>query len=114
MGLMSGLLGISGGVIEVPLQRYIAGISLHNAIANSSVLVLWTSLSAAIVSLLHGTAIGAFEWQTPIGLALIMIPSSYLGGMLGARLLKHVSVDLLNWIYASLMLLVGVKMLFGQ
>ena len=114
MGLVSGLLGISGGVIEVPLQRYFAGISLRNAIANSSVMVFWASLSASIVSLFHGTAIGIFEWKTPLGLALIMIPSSYLGGMLGARLFKHVSVTILNWVYVGLMLIVGIKMLFGQ
>ncbi len=114
MGLVSGLLGISGGVIEVPLQRYFAGISLRNAIANSAVVVFWASLCASVVSLLHGTTIGAFEWKVPLSLALIMIPSSYLGGMLGARLLKHVSTSLLNWVYVGLMLLVGVKMLFGQ
>ena len=114
MGMVSGVLGISGGVVEVPLQRYLANISLRNAIANSSVMVFWTSLSAAIVSFAHGTSIGAFEWQTPFGLALIMIPSSYVGGLLGANLLKHVSANKLRWIYAVLMLIVGIKMLFGQ
>ena len=115
MGLVSGILGISGGVIEVPLQRYFAGISLRNAIANSSVMVFWASLSAAIVSLYYGRYTGAIaDWTTPFGLALIMIPSSYLGGMLGARLLKHVSIEILNWSYVGLMLLIGTKMLIGQ
>ena len=114
MGLVSGILGISGGVVEVPLQRHFAKISLHNAIANSSVMVFWASLAAAVVSLVHGSTIGAFEWQTPLGIALIMIPSSYIGGMLGAKMLRHIQVDKLKWIYVALMLVVGIRMLFGQ
>lgn len=114
MGLVSGLLGISGGVIEVPLQRYYARIALHNAIANSAVMVFWASLTAAVVSLIYGNKIGAFEWETPFTIALIMIPTSYLGGMLGARLLSHISPDKLKWLFAGLMFVVGIKMLFAQ
>lgn len=114
MGLVSGVLGISGGVVEVPLQRYFSNISIHNAIANSSVMVFWASLAAAVVSLVHGHAIGAFEWQTPIGIALIMIPSAYIGGMIGAKMLRHIPADKLKWIYVALMLVIGIRMLFGQ
>jgi uncharacterized membrane protein YfcA len=47
----------------------------------------------------------------PLGLALVLIPTSYLGGVLGAKWLKMVSVDGLKWLYAGLMLVIGVKML---
>jgi serine protease Do len=114
MGLVSGLLGISGGVIEVPLQRHLANISLQNAIANSSVMVFWASLAAAIVALVHGNSIGAFEWQKVVGIALVMIPSSYIGGMLGAKMLPHLPTHKLKWVYVALMLFIGVRMLFGQ
>ncbi|MEO5341941.1 MAG: TSUP family transporter [Gammaproteobacteria bacterium SHHR-1] len=114
MGLVSGLLGISGGVIEVPLQRHLANISLQNAIANSSVMVFWASLAAAVVALVHGSSIGAFEWQKVLGIALVMIPSSYIGGMLGAKMLPHLPTHKLRWVYVALMLLIGVRMLFGQ
>jgi uncharacterized membrane protein YfcA/S1-C subfamily serine protease len=114
MGLISGLLGISGGVVEVPLQRHLANISLQNAIANSSVMVFWASLAAALVALFHGSSIGAFEWQKVLGIALVMIPSSYIGGMLGAKMLPHLPTHKLKWVYVALMLLIGVRMLFGQ
>ncbi len=114
MGLVSGILGISGGVIEVPLQRYYAKIALHNAIANSAVMVFWASLTASIVSLAYGNKIGAFEWETPFVIALIMVPTSYVGGMIGARLLGYISPEKLKWLFSSLMLVVGIKMLFGQ
>ena len=111
MGLVSGILGISGGVIQVPLLRYLESIRWKNAIANSSILVFVTSLVAAITSLTHGTVIGAYDLSQPLGLALVLIPTSYLGGVLGAKWLKMVSVDGLKWLYAGLMLVIGVKML---
>lgn len=111
MGLVSGMLGISGGVIQVPLLRYLESIRWKNAIANSSILVFVSSLVAAITSLTHGTVIGAYDLSQPLGLALVLIPTSYLGGVLGAKWLKMVSVDGLKWLYAGLMLVIGVKML---
>ena len=111
MGLVSGLLGISGGVVQVPLLRYLEDIRWKNAIANSSIMVFSASLVAAVVSLIHGTVIGAYDLMQPLGLAMVLIPTSYLGGVLGARWLKMVSVDGLKWLYAGLMLVIGIKML---
>ena len=111
MGLVSGMLGISGGVIQVPLLRHFESIRWKNAIANSSAMVFAASLVAAITSLIHGSVIGAFDITQPLGLALVLIPTSYLGGVLGAKWLKMVSVDGLKWLYAGLMLVIGVKML---
>ncbi|MBF0246957.1 MAG: TSUP family transporter [Alphaproteobacteria bacterium] len=111
MGLVSGILGISGGVVEVPLQRFFGGLSLQNAIATSSVLVFWASLAGAIVSFAHGTAAGLIEWQAPLVLAAIMIPGAYVGGRLGARLMKVLPVITLKWFYTIVMTAIAVKLL---
>ncbi len=112
MGLISGILGISGGVVEVPLQRYLGKVPLRNAIANSSVLVFWASVGGAIVAFSHGISTGLIEWQTPITLALIMIPGAYFGGILGAKLMKVLPIVALKWFYMAIMLAIAVKMLF--
>ena len=111
MGLVSGILGISGGLVEVPLQRYFGGVALRNAIANSSVLVFWASVSGALVAFTHGISSGLIEWSAPIALALIMVPGAYVGGILGARLMTVLPVLALNWFYAVIMLAVAAKML---
>jgi len=111
MGLISGILGISGGVVEVPLQRYIGKISLQNAIANSSVLVFWASVAGSVVAFLHGTSTGLIHWQAPVTLALLMIPGAYAGGLLGAQLLRVLPLPTLKGIYALTMAAIAVKML---
>ncbi|MGK5094577.1 TSUP family transporter [Deltaproteobacteria bacterium TL4] len=111
MGIISGILGISGGVIEVPLQRYFAKVPLKEAIANSSVLVFWTSFLGAIVAMVHGGYIGAFDVHTPIILAVIVIPGAYFGGMAGAWLTKNIPLNALRTIYALLMFLIAARML---
>jgi serine protease Do len=111
MGLFSGILGISGGVIEVPLQRYIGRISLQNAIANSSVLVFWASVAGSAVAFIHGTSTGLIHWEAPVTLALVMIPGAYAGGIIGARLMRALPVRVLKGVYAATMAAIALKML---
>ena len=111
MGLVSGILGISGGVVEVPLQRYVGRISLQNAIANSSVLVFWASVAGSLVAFLHGTSTGLIHWEAPVTLALLMIPGAYVGGILGARLMLILPLRVLKGVYAVTMAAIAVKML---
>ncbi|CAK0756092.1 TSUP family transporter [Gammaproteobacteria bacterium] len=110
MGVISGILGITGGVVEVPLQRYLAKMPLRNAIANSATLVFFASLVGSAVALFHGTHNGSFEWQTPVLMALILTPGAYLGGMVGAWLTVVMPLNTLRWIYASLMFVIAGRM----
>ena len=113
MGLVSGVLGISGGVLEVPLQRYLGGINLRNAIANSSVLVFWASLTGAILAFAHGISSGQFDYEAPIALALVMVPGAFLGGMVGARLMRVLPTIALKTIYTLIMLAIAGRILLG-
>ncbi len=110
MGVVSGILGISGGVIEVPLQRYVAKIPLKNAIANSAVMIFFASLVGSVVAMVHGTSIGAFEWKTPFLLAFFLTPGAYAGGVIGAWLTKTAPVNVLKWVYVILMFVISIKM----
>jgi serine protease Do len=114
MGLISGILGISGGVVEVPLQRYLGKIGLQNAIANSSVLVFWASVAGSAVAFAHGVSSGLIHWEAPVFLAALMIPGAYFGGMIGTRLMHVLPVPALKGIYAATMTAIALKMLFGS
>ncbi|MBF0143869.1 MAG: TSUP family transporter [Magnetococcales bacterium] len=110
MGVVSGILGITGGVIEVPLQRYIARMPLRSAIANSATLVFFSSLVGSVVALWHGVQSGSFEMGTPLVMALILTPGAFAGGMVGAWLTSVISLNTLRWIYAALMFVIAVRM----
>ncbi|MBF0283526.1 MAG: TSUP family transporter [Magnetococcales bacterium] len=110
LGIISGILGITGGVVEVPLQRYVAGIPLRNAIANSAVLVFFASLVGSAAALVYGITSGAFDWKTPLTLSLFVIPGAYVGGWIGAWLTQVVSALVLRWIYAILMFIIAARM----
>ncbi|MEI7608360.1 MAG: TSUP family transporter, partial [Rhodospirillaceae bacterium] len=104
MGVISGILGITGGVIEVPLQHYVGKIPLKNAIANSAVLVFCASLTGTILAFVHGTATGIIDWRTPLTLAAILIPASFAGGIIGAHLTKLAPKPALKTIFSILMM----------
>ena len=114
MGVISGILGITGGVIEVPLQHYVGKIPLKNAIANSAVLVFCASLTGTVLAFVHGTATGIIDWETPLTLAAILIPASFVGGIIGAHLTKLAPKPALKSVFAILMMAVAIKMFIGH
>jgi len=111
VGVACGMLGITGGVLAVPLQQHIYGAKLRQAIAHSSVLGFFASLTGVIVAFAHGINTGLMTWQTIVGISAIMIPGAYVGGLIGARLLHAVSVNILRWVYVVIMLSVASKMI---
>ncbi|MEI8393167.1 MAG: TSUP family transporter [Rhodospirillaceae bacterium] len=114
MGIISGILGITGGVIEVPLQHYIGKVPLKNAIANSAVLVFFASLTGTLLAFIHGTATGIIDWQTPLTLAAILIPASFVGGIAGAHLTKLAPKPALKVVFSVLMMAVAIRMFIGH
>ena len=114
LGILTGLLGVSGGVVEQFFQRKYAGLSAENARANAIVMVFWASLTATIVSLGYGVSVGSFQWQTPLTLAMILVPSTYGGGFLGHYLEKRISLDQKRWLFVAVMGVVAFSLLLLQ
>lgn len=113
MGIASGMLGISGGVIEVPIQNHFLNIPLRNAIANASTLIFVTSGLGAVISLAHGSLIGAFDLHIPLHITLFVIPGAVVGGQLGTRITRIVPLNLLRLICSVLMLFVAFHLWTG-
>lgn len=114
LGILTGLLGVSGGVVEQYFQRKYAGLSAENARANAIVMVFWASLTATIVSLGYGVSIGSFEWQTPLTLAMILVPSTYGGGFLGHYFQERTTVTQQRWTFIGIMVVLAFSLLVMQ
>jgi uncharacterized protein len=80
-GLLSGLLGIGGGVVMVPGFTQLAGLSLKRAIATSLVCVGFFAVPGTMTHALQDQV----DWRVALVLALAVIPGSRLGAALTVR-----------------------------
>jgi hypothetical protein len=106
-GILSGLLGIGGGLIMVPVLVYIFGFSQHTSQGTSlavmippvGFLAVWKYYQAESVNL---TA------------ALILAIGFVLGGLIGGHFAVNLEDLQLRRIFGICMLVVAIKMIFSK
>ncbi|NLE29331.1 MAG: sulfite exporter TauE/SafE family protein [Phycisphaerae bacterium] len=112
MGFLAGLLGVGGGILCVPLQQMLLRIPLPKAIANSSAAILVITLFGAIYkNVTLPENIGGMTQS--LRLAILIIPPSFIGGYLGARLVYILPRVILRIIFILLMLYGGLRLILG-
>ena len=102
-GLLSGLLGVGGGIVMVPLLVLWAGFAQRDAHA--------TSLGAIIPISIAGIATYGAAGEVRYGTALALAAGSVLGAPIGARLLSRMDERLLKIVFG--VFLIGVSVLLG-
>ena len=103
-GLLSGLLGIGGGIIIVPGLIWAAGLDRHTASGTSLVAILPI---AAVAALTYAVAPGgAFDPEA----SAIFVLGSVTGAVLGARVNARVSERALRMAMAVLTLVFGLRL----
>jgi uncharacterized membrane protein YfcA len=80
-GLLSGLLGIGGGVVMVPGFSQIAGLSIKSAVATSLVCVA----AFAIPGTVTHAVLGNIDWRVALVLTVAVIPGARVGSALALR-----------------------------
>ncbi|QHT63611.1 sulfite exporter TauE/SafE family protein [Paenibacillus lycopersici] len=100
VGLISGLLGIGGGVLLIPAMLLLFRFPPHIASATSMAVIFVSALFGSGMHLIRG------EWDWLLVLALA--PGSLLGGWLGARVSRRIgSTALIRIMCAALLLFAG-------
>lgn len=102
IGIMSGLLGVGGGVFMVPIMVTYFGITQHIAHATSLAVVIPTAIVSAIIYGFHG--------QTDMLLSVQIIIGSIVGASIGARLMKKIPAAQLKRLFGLMLALVGLRM----
>jgi uncharacterized protein len=102
-GLLSGLLGVGGGIVMVPLLVLWAGYAQREAHALSLGAIIPISVAGIAI---YGAA-GKVEWWDAVALAA----GSIVGAPLGAALLARIDERLLKLIFGAF--LVAVAALLG-
>lgn len=103
-GVLSGLLGVGGGIIMVPLLVMIASYRQHNAHA--------TSLAAIIPIAAVGAARFAAADTIDYRIAVLLAAGTLVGAPVGARLLARTPENSLKLLFGLLMIAVAVQMLW--
>jgi uncharacterized protein len=103
-GLLSGLFGIGGGTIMVPLQMLYLSIPIKAAVRTS----LGAIVLIAAVALMQHSLNGNVLWAPGICLAI----GGSAGAQLGTRLLPRISARWVNRLFRGLLLLLAVYMVW--
>jgi hypothetical protein len=109
-GVIAGLLGIGGGIWNVPVQHMLFGMRLRYAVATSSCIVVFVSAAAAIaqglaVQRMAGLSVGTSGW-----LALWLAPGAAIGGWCGAELTHRLPVGWLRYLFLLFLAASGARL----
>lgn len=102
-GLASGLLGIGGGLLVVPILTFAMGMSIHLATATSMFTMIFTSISGVVQ---HYQA-SHINFETALLLAL----GAVFGAQVGAYTSKRISSKNLRRVFGIVVIVSGINML---
>ena len=103
IGIISGMLGIGGGSLIVPLLL-ILGFHVKRAAATSGFIVLFTSLSGFIAHL--------STWEPDHTLVVYIVIASFVGAQIGSQLMYHkIRADSLKKVFGVILLAIAFRML---
>lgn len=102
-GVLSGLLGVGGGVVQVPVMNLFMSIPLKAAAGTSSFMVGITSVATATVFYADGKIDPSVVVPTLFGI--------YVGSQIGSRLTKRVDTQRLILIFVVVLGYLGLSML---
>ncbi len=102
-GLLSGLLGVGGGILLIPLLAWVRPLSQHHLHGTSLGVMVFTA-SAALLAYAHQ---GAVPWALGLPLGI----GGVVGAPLGSWIAGRFHPEKLKWAFALFLLCVGVRML---
>jgi uncharacterized protein len=106
IGLSLGLLGSGGSIVTLPVLVYVARVPAHEAVGMSLLVVGGASALGSLIKLRRGD----FDLRAGFFFAV----SGIVGAFIGSKFTHVVSARVLLLCFGALMLVTGVRMLFGN
>ena len=104
VGFINGFFGGGGGMIVVPVLYYIFKMPEKISHATALFIILPLSIASSIIYIIKGGVLSLNLLYSGIGFIV--------GGIMGALLLKKLNNKVLRVIFAFIMLVAGIKLLF--
>ena len=106
-GIISGFIGVGGGILIVPALVYLLGLSQHTAQGTSLLLML---PPIGILAVMNYYKAG----QINIAYGLIIAGAFVIGGYFGSKLALKLNENVVKLIFGILMLYVSVRMIYSS
>ncbi len=115
VGLLSGLLGVGGGVLAVPIMTLALGFTMINAVATSLAIVAMSSIGGITGYIVNGQGVSGL---LPYSVGYINIPSwlllsvpSIITAQVGAVTAHRLPAQQLKYIFVVLFVFMGLRMI---
>lgn len=102
-GALSGLFGIGGGIVMVPLLVIFARFNQRQAAATSLAAIVPTAVIGSITYLANG--------EIDIAAGALIAVGAIAGALIGSALLRRIPVAWLRWMFIALILIVAARLL---
>ncbi len=106
-GFLSGMVGIGGGIIIVPVLVYFLGFTQHQAQGTTLFMFL---LPIGILGVMNYHKQGYVDYKT----ALIICTTFVFGSYFGSKLSISLDQKTVKQIFGAIIILLGTKMLLGK
>jgi len=104
-GILSGMVGVGGGILMVPMFVFFLGFSQHHA-QGMSLAVMLPPVTFLAVYNYHKA--GAIDWR----MALIASAVFIIGGFFGSKIALKIDQLTLKKIFGVMMLIASIKLIF--
>jgi hypothetical protein len=115
IGVVAGIIGIGGGILVVPVMMLALKFKMHNAVATSLAMMLFTSIGGAIGYIINGLGVSNLPAYS---IGYVNLPAWLLlavagAGMaqVGAMTVHRLSAKQLRYIFIAVIFYMGLKML---
>jgi uncharacterized protein len=102
-GFLTGLLGVGGGFVIVPLLRRFTNVSMHGIVATSLMVIALVGSSGVVAAVAHGAIL-------PLPATAFFALATVAGMLLGRRLAARIAARQVQFVFALVLIVVAVAM----
>jgi uncharacterized membrane protein YfcA len=103
-GVMSGLFGLGGGIVQVPVMNILCGVPIKAATATSNFMIGLSACASAIILYKNNYVIG--------DLASFLVVGVVIGSMIGMKILYRAKGSTITMFFSFLLMFLSLKMMW--
>jgi len=115
LGIISGIIGIGGGVLMIPVMVLIMRFKMHQAVGTSTALMIFTSIGGILSYTVNGLSVSGLP-QYSIGYVnllqwILLAGTSVPMAQVGVRVAHKIPAKRLEYVFIAVMIYMGLKMI---